>query len=197
MKFDIYVGLNNMKITTLLFLSSVVLLSTFTSVSASLQSDEAVLFQASDQWLNLEIENSLLNNTPIFIYFYSDFCYFCKNQSLIVDELEKEYAGNITIIRVNSGENRQEAKEFGVTTVPTMFLTVKLNESTYQYQQFNGLTNNSILSESFDTAISMQVEVQTEAVPQPDDNEGAPDAPLPVSLTLLTLAGATVYLLKR
>jgi thiol:disulfide interchange protein len=78
-----------MKITTLLFLSSVVLLSTFTSVSASLQSDEAVLFQASDQWLSLEIQNSLLNNTPVFIYFYSDFCYFCKNQSLIVDELEK------------------------------------------------------------------------------------------------------------
>lgn len=59
MKFDIYVGLNNMKITTLLFLSSVLLLSTFTSVSASLQSDEAVLFQASDQWLSLEIQNAL------------------------------------------------------------------------------------------------------------------------------------------
>jgi len=186
-----------MKITTLIFLSSVVLLSTFTSVSASLQSDKAVFFQASDQWLSLEIQNSLLNNTPVFIYFYSDFCYFCKNQSLIVDELEKEYAGNITIIRINSGENRQEAQEFGVTGIPVMFLTVKLNESTYQYQQFNGLTNNSILSESFDTAISMQVEVQTEAIPQPDDNEDAPDAPLPVLLTLLTFAGATVYLLRQ
>ncbi|MCD4810671.1 MAG: thioredoxin family protein [Methanosarcinales archaeon] len=185
-----------MKIITLLFLSSLALLSTFTSVSASLQSDEAVLFQASDQWLNLEIQNSLLNNTPIFIYFFSDLCYFCKNQSLIVDELEKEYAGNITVIRVNTDENRQEAKEFGVAGVPAMFLAVKLNESTYEYQQFTGLTNNSILNESFDTAISMQVEVQTEAVPQPDDNGGAPDAPLPVLLNLLTLAGA-VYLLRR
>ena len=186
-----------MKITTLLFLSSVVLLSTFTSVSASLQSDEAVSPQASDQWLNLEIQNSLLNNTPVFIYFYSDLCYFCKNQSLIVDELEKEYAGNITVIRVNAGENRQEVQEFGVTGVPAMFLTVKLNESTYEYQQFTGLTNNSILSESFDTAISMQAEAQTEAVPQPNDNEDAPDALLPLLLTLLTLAGATVYLLRR
>ena len=43
----------------------------------------------------------------------------------------------------------------------------------------------------------MQVEAQTEAVPQPIDNEDAPGAPLPVSLTLLTLAGATVYLLRR
>lgn len=78
-----------------------------------------------------------------------------------------------------------------------MFITVKLNESTYQYQQFNGLTNNSILSESFDTAISMQAEAQTEAVPQPIDNEDAPGAPLPVLLTLLTLACATVYLLRQ
>ncbi len=186
-----------MKITTLLFLSSVVLLSTFTSVSASLQSDEAVLFQASDQWLSLEIQNSLLNNTPVFIYFYSDFCYFCKNQSLIVDELEKEYAGNINVIRVNAGENPQEVQEFNVTGVPAIFLIVKLNESTYEYQEFNGLKNNSILREGIDTAISMQAEAQTEAVPQPDDNEDAPDAPLPVLLTLLTFAGATVYLLKR
>ncbi len=185
-----------MKIITLLFLSSVVLLSTFASVSASLQPDERVSSGASDQWLNLEIQNSLSNNTPVFIYFYSDSCYFCKNQSLIVDELEKEYAGNITVIRVNSGENRQEAKEFGVTGVPAMYLTVKLNESTYQYQQFNGLTNNSILREGFDAAISMQAEAQNEAVPQPIDNEDAPGAPLSVSLTLLTLAGA-VYLLRR
>ena len=185
-----------MKITTLLFLSSVVLLSTFTSVSASLQSDEAVLFQASDQWLSLEIQNALLNNTPVFIYFYSDLCYFCKDQSLIVDELEKEYAGDVTIIRVNKDENRQEAQEFGVTGIPVMFLTVKLNESTYEFQQFKGLTNNSTLRDGFDAAISMQAEVQTEAVPQPIDNEDAPGAPLPVLLTLLTLAGA-VYLLRR
>ena len=185
-----------MKITTLLFLSSVVVLSTFPCVSASLQSDEAISSQASDQWLSLEVQNSLLNNTPVFIYFYSDLCYFCKDQSLIVDELEKEYAGDVTIIRVNKDENRQEAQEFGVTGIPVMFLTVKLNESTYEFQQFNGLTNNSILSESFDTAISMQAEAQTEAVPQPIDNEDAPGAPLPVLLTLLTLAGA-VYLLRR
>ena len=186
-----------MKITTLLFLSSVVLLSTFTSVSASLQSNETVPSGASDQWLSLEIQNSLLNNTPVFIYFYSDWCYFCKNQSLIVDELEKEYAGNITVIRVNAGENRQEVQEFNVTGVPAIFLIVKLNESTYEYQKFIGLKNNSILREGIDTAISMQAEAQTEAVPQPIDNEDAPDAPLPVLLTLLTLAGATVYLLRR
>ena len=186
-----------MKFITLLFLSSVVVLSTFISVSAPLQSDEAVSSQASDQWLSLEIENSLSNNTPVFIYFYSDWCYFCKNQSLIVDELEKEYAGNITVIRVNSGENPQEAKEFGVIGVPAMFLTVKLNESTYEYQQFKGLTNNSILCESFDTAISMQAEAQTEAVPQPNDNEDAPGVSLPVLLTLLTFACATVYLLRQ
>jgi thiol-disulfide isomerase/thioredoxin len=178
-----------MKITTLLFLSLVVVLSTFTSVSASLQSNETVSSEASDQWLSLEIQNSLSNNTPVFIYFYSDWCYFCKNQSLIVDELEKEYAGNITVIHVNAGENRQEVQEFNVTGVPAMFLIVKLNESTYEYQEFIGLKNNSILKEGIDTAISM--------LPQPNGNEDAPGTPLPVLLTLLTLAGATVYLLRR
>lgn len=78
-----------------------------------------------------------------------------------------------------------------------MFLTVKLNESTYEFQQFKGLTNNSILRDGFDTAISMQAEAQTEAVPQPIDNEDAPGAPLPVLLTLLTFACATVYLLRQ
>ncbi len=186
-----------MKITTLLFLSSVILLSTFTSVSASLQSNETVSSGAGDRWLSLEIQNSLLNNTPVFIYFYSDWCYFCKNQSLIVDELEKEYAGNITVIRVNAGENRQEVQEFGVTGVPAMFLTVKLNESTYEYQKFSGLKNNSILREGIDAAISLQAKAQNETVPQPNDNEDVPDTPLPVLLTLLTLAGATIYLLRR
>lgn len=190
--------MNNMKITRLLLLSSVivVVLSTFPCISASLQSNEAVTSDASDQWLSLEIQNSLSNNTPVFIYFYSDFCHFCQNQSIIVDELEKEYAGNITVIRVNAGENRHELEEFGVTGVPAMFLTVKLNESTYEYKRFTSLKNNSILSESFDTAISIQVEAQTEAVPQTNNIEDAPGTPLPVLLTLLTLAGA-VYLLRR
>ena len=186
-----------MKITTLLFLSSVVVLSTFPCVSASLQPDETVSPHASEQWLSIEVQNSLSNNTPVFIYFYTDWCHFCKDQSLIVDELEKEYAGNIIVIRVNTDENQQEAQEFGVTSVPVMFLTVKLNESTYEFQQFKGLTNNSILRDGFDTAISMQAEVQTEAVPHPIDNEDAPGAPLPVLLTLLTFACATVYLLRQ
>jgi thioredoxin-like negative regulator of GroEL len=186
-----------MKIITLLFLLSIVLLSTFTGTSALSESDKVVSSQQGDQWLSLEIQNSLSNNTPVFIYFYSDWCHFCLEQSSIVDKLEKEYTGNITVIRVNIYENPQEATEFGVTAIPVMFLTVQLNESTYEYQQFTGLKNYSILSESFDTAISMQAEAQTEADPQPEDNKDASDALIYTLLTLLALAGVTIYLLRQ
>jgi thioredoxin-like negative regulator of GroEL len=186
-----------MKKINLFLLSSIVIFSTFTGTSALLASDEVVSFQPVDQWLDLEIQNSLSNNTPVFIYFYSDWCHFCMEQSLIVDELEKEYTGNIKVIRVNSNEDTQAATEFGVTSIPAMFLTVQLNESTYEYQQFIGLKNYSELSESFDTAISMQTEAQTEADPQTEDNKHAPGVLIIASLTLLALTGVIIYLLRH
>jgi thioredoxin-like negative regulator of GroEL len=186
---------------TVLFLLSIVLLSTFAGTSALLESDKVVISQPGDQWLNLEIQNSLSNNTPVFIYFYSDQCHFCVEQSSIVNELEKEYTGNITVIRLNTDENPLEATEFGVTGVPVMFLTLQLNESTYEYQPFTGLKNYSVLSQSFNTAISMQAEAQTEAdpqpAPQPEDNEDAPYALIFTLLALLALAGVIIYLLKQ
>ena len=113
-------------------------------------------FNASNSSDNLSLSSeidTLLNNKPVFLFFYTDWCHFCQQQKPIIDELEQEYADKFAFIRVNAEENPQAMDEFGVTGFPAMFLIVDKNEHGYVYQEFDGVTEKEILKESFDYVI--------------------------------------------
>ncbi|MFO7853615.1 MAG: thioredoxin [Bacteroidota bacterium] len=72
---------------------------------------------------------------PAIVDFYADWCQPCKIASPILDELAKEYAGQIYVYKVNTEKERELATAFGIRSIPT-FLLIPMNE---RPQVFSGI----------------------------------------------------------
>jgi thiol-disulfide isomerase/thioredoxin len=125
-----------------------------TSISNSCLNSSAPKSSANaNNSLSSEIDRFLNVNKPVFLFFYADWCHFCQEQEPIIDELEQEYADNITFLRVNAKENLQPLNEFGVTGFPAMFLIVDKNKEGYVYHEFSGFTDKETLEVCFDFVV--------------------------------------------
>jgi len=51
--------------------------------------------------------------------FWAEWCYPCKIMEPVLDEVEKELQGRLTIEKINVDENPQKSQEFGVMSIPT------------------------------------------------------------------------------
>ncbi len=110
---------------------------------------------SSENPIDLQIDAALGSNKPIFLFFYAEWCHFCQQAKAIMDELEQEYAERIAFIRVNSEQNPQAVKEFGVSTFPTMFLIHdKSADGEYVYSKFEGFVDKESLKEGFEKVIT-------------------------------------------
>ena len=58
--------------------------------------------------------------------FWAEWCGPCKFMEPIMDELEKELAGKVTIEKINVDENQETAAKFQVMSIPT-YVVVKDN----------------------------------------------------------------------
>jgi thioredoxin 1 len=67
-----------------------------------------------------------LGSKPAIVDFYADWCGPCKIASPILDEIAVEYAGKILIYKVNTDQERELARVFGITGIPA-FLYIPAN----------------------------------------------------------------------
>ena len=63
-------------------------------------------------------------------------CIPCKLMAPILEELEKEYKGRVTVIFIDVWENRDKAKEFKVVTIPTQIFYDKQGQEVYRHIGF-------------------------------------------------------------
>lgn len=59
-------------------------------------------------------------NKPCLIDFYASWCGPCKRLAPVLEELAKEYDGEIYIYKVNTETERELTAAFGVTSIPTL-----------------------------------------------------------------------------
>ena len=64
-----------------------------------------------------EIKNS---EKVVLLDFYADWCGPCRRLAPLLDELAAEYEGRVYIYKVNVDDQKEIARAFGITSLPTI-----------------------------------------------------------------------------
>lgn len=83
---------------------------------------------------------------PAIIDLYADWCGPCRKVAPIMKELAKEYAGKITIYKVNVDKEKELAALFNATSIP-LFVLIPMNEKP---QLFNGAADKATYKKAID-----------------------------------------------
>ena len=62
---------------------------------------------------------------PAIIDFYADWCQPCKMVAPVLEDLAREYSGQIMIYKVNTEEEQELASVFGIQSIPTLLFIPK------------------------------------------------------------------------
>ena len=74
----------------------------------------------------------LQSPTPVLIDFFAEWCGPCKMMAPVLDEVARDYAGKLKVVKVDVDESGEIAARFGVTAMPT-FVVVKDGIETYRH----------------------------------------------------------------
>ena len=75
--------------------------------------------QVSDESFDREVLQAEL---PVLIDFWAPWCGPCKAIGPVVDELAKEYAGKLKVVKMNVDDNPQTPSKYGVRGIPNLIL---------------------------------------------------------------------------
>lgn len=79
------------------------------------------ILHVSDSSFN---EQVLKADGPVLVDFWAEWCGPCKMIAPILDEIAKDYAGKVTIAKLNIDDNPATPQQYGVRGIPTLMLFI-------------------------------------------------------------------------
>jgi thioredoxin 1 len=82
---------------------------------------------------------------------WAPWCGPCKRIAPILEELAKEYEGNVAIGKLNTDENQRTAMSYGIMSIPTLLVF----KNGQRVDQIVGLAPKDTLKSKFDKAFGL------------------------------------------
>ena len=79
----------------------------------------ADLLTVSDSSFDAEV---LQSGTPVLIDFWAPWCAPCRAIAPMVEELSREYAGKLKVVKMNVDDNPQTPSRYGVRGIPNLII---------------------------------------------------------------------------
>ena len=83
--------------------------------------DKVFNYETNKEW---KYEGEL----PCIIDFYADWCGPCKMVAPILEDLAKEYAGKITVYKIDTEAEQELAGVFGIRSIPSILFVPKAGQ---------------------------------------------------------------------
>lgn len=64
----------------------------------------------------------LKSENPVLVDFWAEWCSPCKMIAPLLDEAAEQYAGRLTVTKLNIDENPATPPKFGIRSIPTLML---------------------------------------------------------------------------
>ncbi len=75
------------------------------------------------QVTDINWEQSVLKSqTPVLVDFWAEWCMPCRRIAPTVEQLAAEYAGRLTVAKMNVDENPQTPMQLGIQGIPTLMV---------------------------------------------------------------------------
>ncbi len=59
---------------------------------------------------------------PVLVDFWAPWCGPCRMVGPVMEQLAKQYAGKVTVVKLNTDENPQVSMTYGIRSIPTVAL---------------------------------------------------------------------------
>ena len=68
-------------------------------------------------------ESEVLNcDKPVVVDFWATWCGPCRKLSPLLDEISGEFAGKVKFVKINTDENLETAKNYGISGLPSLLV---------------------------------------------------------------------------